>query len=84
MKGKFSVIIHANELLTLANIIIYSKTIFDDILTPGELLVVCFMVVLTCFFETLHSISPRAIAWLLILFGALLSCLGITQWILGT
>ena len=67
----FSLITHADEPLSPPR----SET-FDDSLTPGEQSVVWWVVAFTCLFETLHTVSSRAIAWLLRFFGVLLACLG--------
>ena len=48
----------------------------DESLSPDEQAVVWWVVVFTCVFQTLHSLSFRAVAWLLQLLGSLLVVLG--------
>jgi len=53
-----------------------SQTVSDEGLTPDEQAVVWWIVAFTCIFETLHSLSSRAVTWLLKFFGAVFSLLG--------
>ena len=48
----------------------------DESLNREEQAVIWWVVAFTCVFETLHSVSSRAIGWLLHLLGSLLHCLG--------
>ena len=48
----------------------------DESLTPDEQAVVWWIVVFTCVFQTLHSLSSRAVAWLLQFLGSLFVFLG--------
>ena len=48
----------------------------DEGLNEEERAVICWVVAFTCIFETLHSVSSRAMGWLLWFLGSLLQFLG--------
>ena len=49
----------------------------DELLNQDEQAIIWWVVAFSCVFQTLHSLSSRAVAWLLNFLGALLSFLGL-------